>query len=360
MSFSWQARVQAFVPGAYLTPTDAAPTTELSSTPTQLTPSKTSPSPLPSLSPLKAAPSIHKRLQFLLLVLRQTDGRDKILKGDFSNSFSLLISILPLFLLILHRLNFHPLNVVIQYACKLLLLYPLARPSVQLRWPSLKDRLSRLAAALSIARKLIRLGHGLEPYTELHPSLVSISKLSLDRLSMTPTQTVFECVNNVLSLLNDVSDDVVCLSKVGLLDAARGKTFEPISNWLWLSCIALDIYAGVQALFGTVAKLQLAQRQLAPSSKGSFIQSAPLVSPNLATPTARSGIKDGLVRQLAECKVVQDKLWLQQASFYKLLADLGFCAYDVLEAQHAPRFQTWCGFMAACLGFYKLWFKAVG
>lgn len=55
---------------------------------------------------------------------------------------------------------------------------------------------------------------------------------------------------------------------------------------------------------------------------------------------------------------LKEKRLLMQVSLVKLLADLGFCTYDVMESQFSDTFQASCGWIAGLLGFYKLWLKA--
>jgi hypothetical protein len=299
---------------------------------------------------------------------------------------------------------------VVQYFCKLVLLYAFVHPQNKIRFPAIRDRLSHLVGAFSTARKIIRLGHAVEPYADLHPILAATSFRSLltgGPRRVIPTDNILSTLNNTLSVLNDCSDDVVCLSKIGVLDKTTGKRFEPISNWLWLTCIALDLYAGMQEVSRIVSKIKVMEKELIklktatattftasnpgtpvpsspsesrsvtpvpgkpmsgtekPISNGSLqipASSGPLRTPmspkvNSAAPLTANA-DDGLLRRSAELQAMYDKLWLQKVSIYKLLADLGFCTYDVIEAQFSDRFQAFCGFTAGCLGLYKLWRKA--
>jgi hypothetical protein len=136
---------------------------------------------------------------------------------------------------------------------------------------------------------MLRLGHWLEP---------------LHALSTRP-KTQLELLNTVLGLLNDVSDDVYCLSKIGLIDGVYGKIAEPWSNRLWMSTILLDMQE--------------------------------------------------LVHQHSITKG-EERYWIR-IILTKLFGDLMFCAYDMYKWEFSEAWPIGTGMASGVLGAYKLWHK---
>jgi hypothetical protein len=133
--------------------------------------------------------------------------------------------------------------------------------------------------------KFYFLGHAIEPYSSL-TSDVSLAN-----------------VNNILSIANDFSDDIICLSKIGFIGKKYSKTFEPISSYLWFTCIIIDLYFAI-------------------NSKNSNRRTA-----------------------------------LYIFSLLKLLGDLGFCSCDILNDPKYSEFQNKCGLVAGYCGLMKIWLK---
>jgi hypothetical protein len=123
-----------------------------------------------------------KSLIIIKQILATTDGRDKLFK-------------------------------VLQYSLKLS------------NW--LKNSKSSLVliSNLSLARKMIRLLHGLDPLLELDTNLQDLTT-----------------INNVFSLMSDTADDVICLGKLKVLDQKWIDFATPISDRCWFITIILDIY----------------------------------------------------------------------------------------------------------------------
>lgn len=162
------------------------------------------------------------------------------------------------------------------------------------------------------------------------------------RVSMMPRDDAIDTVNNTLSVLNDISDDIVCLAKIGVLEKETGKRFEPRSNWLWLSCITMDLYACGRDLRTLEAKCRALEYDI------------------IATATSAAAADGTLARKKRqELTAVTEKRRMQVVSLLKLMADLGFCAYDCAEATFSDQFQAACGFTAGALALYKLWRKAL-
>lgn len=173
-------------------------------------------------------------------------------------------------------------------------------------------------SAFSTARKIIVLGHAIEPFSELIPMF---SQLKRSKLTVQKDPAFLRSlVNTILSLLNDISDDMICLSKLKVLPASVGKRCEPWSNRMWLCCIMLDMYDLLQDRAQLLTKIKLTD-------------------------------------QASQKQSLTDSLIYNQVSIYKMMADLCFCLIDV-NLWSADVFQAACGMTAGSLGFYKLWLKS--
>jgi Peroxisomal biogenesis factor 11 (PEX11) len=166
---------------------------------------------------------------------------------------------------------------------------------------------------LSLARKIIRIAHFLQPLNNALSTKALASGGKAVRLNF---EESLDLLNNWLSALNDISDDLICLAKIGFLATAYAKTLTPISNNLWLATILLDLRA-----------------------------SAIKIASMRGTKTKTS-------------KTKEDE-WKEIMAFTKLGCDLVFCIIDVMEytdevSQHV---QTATGLTAALLGTYKIYNK---
>ncbi|OZJ03394.1 hypothetical protein BZG36_04004 [Bifiguratus adelaidae] len=226
------------------------------------------PAPLPSPSP--PPPNVLQTLNALFVL---SDGRDKVLK-------------------------------LTQYTLKLVLYYR-TRPSPFAITPGspLHAALLTFTAQLSITRKLLRLFHFLDPLDTL-----------LQRKDANPLPTL-------LALVNDVADDVYCLSKIGGLPARWNGIAERWSLRAWFTGTLLELYKQ--------AKTRRRLRQ----------QQKDVVDPQSKTQ-------------------VDKKLFWLQLSIFKLVMDAIFCAYDLFPIRSHLVLQTWTGLMSGLASSYKLWCKA--
>ena len=130
-------------------------------------------------------------------ILLLNDGRDKVLKVvQYTSKTILYLALIQKMKLVLSLPDSHPL-----------LLLP--------------SRLEKLVPHLSLARKIVRLAHGLE-------SLDTISSLNLSDLDKDPKKrldTGLTLLNALIGLVNDISDDCICLAKMGVLDKVRLSCF---------------------------------------------------------------------------------------------------------------------------------------
>jgi hypothetical protein len=219
---------------------------------------------------------------------------------------------------------------VIQYFSKVVLLVYLAKPDVKKSHPNTHARVSSLVSAFSSARKIIRLGHFVEPYSQLREVMYPAATVSRP-LSSWKLDNALAFVNASLSILNDFSDDVVCLAKIGVMNKEVGKRFEPISNALWFTCICLDIRSLVLDIHSSRDKMRKIN-----------------TSKDLDAAEKRM-----------QSDAASQKLGLQWISLLKLSGDFCFCTYDVWGCQFSDLFQAQCGFISAVCASYKLWYKAL-
>lgn len=126
------------------------------------------------------------------------------------------------------------------------------------------------------------------------------------------TNVTLEDFNNICSIINDLSDDAICLVKIGFLSTKNLRTYDRLSTYLWFICTCLDLFD----LYN--------------------IHKSHNISDN--DEKEKRGLNE-----------------LQRASVCKLLADFGFCAHDLVE--RSGRLQNTFGFLAAYFGLYKLFLK---
>jgi hypothetical protein len=243
--------------------------------------SKLPPISIPPKPKKSAAQLIFKSTLIPVLVLRRVlllaDGRDKVMK-------------------------------VIQYGCKILLWKVYLSKSVE------QDRLKAISNHFSLVRKVLRLARCLEGVNEA----VQISKdWRFDSVS-----AKLAPLNVALSILNDISDDLICLSKLGVISKEWVDWCDPISARLWFITILIDIH-------------------------GNFVDTAELIKRRNEERSNEMRIQ------------LRQKIFMSNVSLFKLLADLVFCTVDVLAIGEkiSPGYQHLSGFTAAVLGTYKLYVK---
>lgn len=210
----------------------------------------------------------HLVLHRLKLLLSLSDGRDKTFK-------------------------------LLQYSLKLALILRLIR-----RRSPLEQHVKAAVSSFSTTRKMLRLGHWLEPWHALSLLLSSPSTkpLSLDQ--------ALAMLNLVLGLLNDLVDDCYCLARIKALPESWGHRVEPWSNRLWLATIVLDLREN-----------------------------------NLS-----------LIACDDEKQHQANRFWLHVTRM-KLIMDLLFCSYDVFYLNWHDGWQTGTGLLSGMMSAYKLWDK---
>ncbi|CAO3633759.1 unnamed protein product [Mucor fragilis] len=211
---------------------------------------------------LATRPHITKWASIIQRLLKELDGRDKAMK-------------------------------IIQYFIKILLHYKLVKAK----------HFSTITSHFSMTRKLLRLGTAIGPMRELSPLKNSI-----------PSTLI-----TLNALVNNISDDVFCLYKLGVFGSKLGAISERISAYCWFAGILIDLREGAV----NMSKLQ-----------------------------AKAAIdKD---KEAAELK---QKIYVAEISIIKLLMDAVFCACDIWPPRQAAAIQAWSGFISGTLAGYKLWIK---
>jgi Peroxisomal biogenesis factor 11 (PEX11) len=207
-------------------------------------------------------------LRILHKILLLNDGRDKILK-------------------------------VIQYFTKSLL------------WikKSQNKSLAQLVYHLSMARKAIRLLHFLDPFLEFIENIST----STQRTSL---QDQLKPLGSALGIVNDISDDIICFGKMGVIDKQWVTRCTPISDRLWFLSIFIDIHSAVLS----VLKIK----------------------------------KAASVPEKAQDPALKQKLLLARISVIKLFGDLLFCWIDVFKLDVSDGFQSIAGLLTGTLGTFKL------
>jgi hypothetical protein len=207
-------------------------------------------------------------LKILHKILLLNDGRDKILK-------------------------------VVQYLTKSLI------------WiqKSQNKSLAQLVYHFSMARKSIRLMHFLDPLLEFNENISSQAQ----RISL---EDQLKPLGSALGIVNDISDDIICFGKMGVIDKKWVTRCTPLSDRLWFLTIFIDIHAAVQS----VLKIK----------------------------------KAASVPEKAQDPALKQKLLLARISVIKLLGDLLFCLIDVFKLDVSDGFQSLAGLLTGTLGTFKL------
>ncbi|KAI8924199.1 peroxisomal biogenesis factor 11-domain-containing protein [Entophlyctis helioformis] len=191
------------------------------------------------------------------------------------------------------------------------------------RFPGSHTRASIIASQFSTTRKIIRLGHWLEPLND-HLALAKDGyvKLSPSMSVSDKTIRVLAPLAAWLGIINDISDDIVCVGKLGLVDKAWVKWATPISDRLWYASIFIDLHEAANGL----RKLRYAMQQ---------------------------------TTDAVERAKIQAKVTMQYVTLAKLSMDFVFCSVDVFELgdRVSDGWQAVTGFAAAILGTYKLYVK---
>ncbi|KAI8988281.1 peroxisomal biogenesis factor 11-domain-containing protein [Mycotypha africana] len=213
-------------------------------------------------------------ITLLQKLLKDLDGRDKLMK-------------------------------IIQYFIKILLHYQLIRTGKK-EWPS------TLASHFSLVRKILRLGTGIGPLKQLLTADITSAMINKKTSAVNIAIHINELVNNV-------SDDIYCLYKMGIVGSYLGAKTEVVSAYCWFMGILIDLRENITNF------IQLRQKIL--------------------------------VKQDNSTENDYKKLYLLQVSIVKLLMDGIFCGCDIWKPKYSAGMQVWAGFFSGALSGYKLCIK---
>lgn len=200
--------------------------------------------------------------------------------------------------------------------------------------------LPTFVSQVSLARKVIRLGHGVGGMTDLVELYPRMKFVFLNKTSVEDSQSVFlEVANAAIGVVNDFVDDYICMGKIGVFkNKERVKRMSVLSDRLWYTTIYLDVHDNHNAI-------KLNQTQL--------YQNQALLA------LLNDKEKSDLLEKIKKC---EKKLFMLNVGRMKLLVDWIFCSYDVflMEDRGFPiQIQVVSGLIASLLGTYKIYNKYV-
>lgn len=187
----------------------------------------------------------------------------------------------------------------------------LAKLYIWLNQSNARIKSKSLASNLSTVRKVIRIGHFLDPITALIDSRSEKLVTLVQRLAP---------LGHSIGIVNDMADDLICFIKLGLVGKHWLSLLTPLSDRLWYSGIFIDIHANVSDTHLLIRKYE---KEEDPKTKSKLLS----------------------------------KISIARVSLAKLLADFAFCTIDVFQMKVSDGWQISAGLVAAVLGSYKLYVK---
>ncbi|KAI9217783.1 peroxisomal biogenesis factor 11 [Blastocladiella britannica] len=257
---------------------------------------------------------------------------------------------------------------IVQYGFKVLLW---AEIITKTSHPTAHPRISAVVSQFSLTRRVLRLGHVVEPYSELRDVVDAGWSGTVGKKGASPLDrlaAVLGWINPIASVVNDIVDDTICLAKIGAIDKSWSKKLDATSTNLWFATILIDLFENARGQRKLAADVARRRRDVAAfsgvASKSHAASSAvnypsPATSPTpVAGPDATALARSTAVAALAAAK---QKLWMQRVSFTKLVADMCFCWIDFRkhEGRGADGVQAVAGFCAALLATYKIYVKCL-
>ncbi|KAF8938150.1 Peroxisomal membrane protein PMP27 [Haplosporangium gracile] len=230
---------------------------------------------------------------------------------------------------------------VIQYFAKVFLWLFLSNPK---QYAVLTTRLKALAKQFSTTRKVLRLGHFIDPMASVLTLAVALrSNLRKQGLRWTldkaPSQKWGNTLrdrlghlNTVLGFVQDISDDIYCLGVIGVLDKNFADKAEPWSNRLWMVGVTIDLHENLQTIRDVRKQIKALEAQMA-------IEGGQDAERDISC-------------QAQHLKLTTKLHWLKVTTV-KLGGDFLFCGYDNLHCSFSDGFQAVTGFISGLAGAYK-------
>ncbi|KAG9069316.1 Peroxisomal membrane protein PMP27 [Linnemannia hyalina] len=223
---------------------------------------------------------------------------------------------------------------VIQYFAKVFLWLFLSDPK---QYAILATRLKALAKQFSTTRKVLRLGHFIDPMASVLTLAVALrSNLRKQGLRQTldkaPSQKWGNTLrdrlgylNTVLGFVQDISDDIYCLGVIGVLDRNFSDKAEPWSNRLWMVGVSIDLHENLQTIRDVRKQITALEVQMAIEGD--------------------QDVEQEKSRQAQHVKLTTKLHWLKVTT-----VKLG---YDNLHCSFSDGFQAVTGFISGLAGAYK-------
>ncbi|KAG0041673.1 hypothetical protein BGZ83_001459 [Gryganskiella cystojenkinii] len=231
---------------------------------------------------------------------------------------------------------------IIQYFAKVVLWLFLSNPT---QYKVLADRIKALAKQFSTTRKVLRLGHFVDPMaTVLHlcatlsmnckryGSLAAAIRKPQNQTWRTTVRDRLGMLNSVLGFCQDISDDIYCLGVIGVLDRSFSDKAEPWSNRLWMIGVSIDLHENLQSIMDVRRQIKALEN-----------------SCNIG----KEGTVEGEESRRVKLAQLGNKLHWLQVTTVKLGGDFLFCGYDNLHCSFSDGFQAVSGLTSGIAGAYK-------
>jgi len=147
---------------------------------------------------------------------------------------------------------------VVQYFAKVFLWLFLSNTK---QYKVLADRVKALAKQFSTTRKVLRLGHFVDPLSAVltlaatlsmnyqkKGSLAAVMRKPCNQTWRDTTRERLGMLSSVLGFCQDISDDIYCLGVIGVLDRSFSDKAEPWSNRLWMIGVSIDLHENLQSI----------------------------------------------------------------------------------------------------------------
>lgn len=133
---------------------------------------------------------------------------------------------------------------IVQYALKIAL------------WglvPKGNRKMNDVISQLSLARKLIRMLHWLEPLKTYQNLCKGCSLNGISDSEKTVARFIFSenrlaPLNAWFGIINDIADDIICLGKLKVLDDKWIKLATSVSDRFWFATIFIDIHEAIVSM----------------------------------------------------------------------------------------------------------------
>jgi len=120
------------------------------------------------------------------------------------------------------------------------------------------ENINCMIAQFSITRKLLRLFHVTDPINKIYNIPLTYGN-QYTRLQK--WMTTLDIIDGFVCFANDIVDDIVCLSKIGVIDRSLAKKYAPYSARLWMTGIWLDLHTIYQRIAATNRAIEASNKK---------------------------------------------------------------------------------------------------